>query len=160
MPIQLMTAQGEALLASKNTPWDAYPRPQLRRDNYVNLNGTWEFTVSPFATLPEEYKYTITVPFCPESVLSGLSFHPRDDNFFFYRRQFSVPLDRGNKRILLHVGAADQAAKVYVNEEPAGTHPSVFPVSPVSSGSVVVSSSGSSSSAFCSVRYTDRLCFG
>ena len=55
MPIDLMTAEGEALLASGKTPWTAYPRPQMKRDSYVNLNGQWDFTVTPGGNLPRQY---------------------------------------------------------------------------------------------------------
>ena len=68
MPIQLTTVQGEALLRSKDAPWTVYPRPQMRRDSYVNLNGTWELTA-------QGKNYQIRVPFCPESLLSGVQKH-------------------------------------------------------------------------------------
>ena len=68
----LMTPAGEALTS---TPWQAYPRPQLKRENYVNLNGTWDFTVTDSAALPNGYDRTILVPFCPESKLSGIGQH-------------------------------------------------------------------------------------
>ena len=54
------------------TSWDIYPRPQLRRNSYVNLNGQWDFALSPSPDFPEAYEETITVPFCPESALSGV----------------------------------------------------------------------------------------
>ena len=63
----LYTVQGEKV---SDTPWQAYPRPQMKRESYVNLNGKWEFTVSD--TKPESYDREILVPFCPESKLSGI----------------------------------------------------------------------------------------
>ena len=68
MPVQLTTVQGEKLLQSKETPWTIYPRPQMRRDSYVNLNGIWKLSVGDEA-------YDIRVPFCPESLLSGVQKH-------------------------------------------------------------------------------------
>ena len=68
MPVQLTTSQGEHLLNSQNTPWTVYPRPQMRRNSYVNLNGLWELTA-------EGETYEIRVPFCPESLLSGVQKH-------------------------------------------------------------------------------------
>ena len=122
MPIDLMTRQGENLLESKSTPWTVYPRPQMRRDSYVNLNGDWDFTVSPSADLPDRYDRQILVPFCPESQLSGLKFHPEDGQFLFYRRRFTLPEGFRKDRVLLHFGAVDQACEIYVNQFTAGHH--------------------------------------
>ena len=79
----LYTHAGENLF---DTPWETYPRPQLKRDSYVNLNGRWDFTVSPEPDQPKAYDQAILVPFCPESQLSGLKFHPEDGNYLFYRQ--------------------------------------------------------------------------
>ena len=122
MPIDLITEAGENLLKSKETPWTVYPRPQMKRDSYVNLNGTWDFTVSETRHLPETYDKQILVPFCPESQLSGLQFHPADGAFLFYRRTFTLPEGFEKDRVLLHVGAADQAAQIYVNQQLLYTH--------------------------------------
>ena len=115
MPMQLMTPQGEALLAENRTPWEVYPRPQLKRDSYVNLNGSWDFTVSHLRELPETYDRTVNVPFCPESTLSGIGKHFPEEAFLFYRRTFTLPEGFEKDRVLLHIGAADQIAQVYVN---------------------------------------------
>ena len=61
MLVDLMTHQGEELLASRETPWQIYPRPQMRRNSYVNLNGAWDFHVN------YENQGKIRVPFCPEN---------------------------------------------------------------------------------------------
>ena len=122
MPIDLMTARGQALLESGETPWQVYPRPQMKRESYVNLNGRWDFTVSPAPDLPETFDQEILVPFCPESQLSGLKFHPEDGNYLFYRRRFTLPEGFRKERVLLHFGAVDQEAEVYVNQKPVGSH--------------------------------------
>ena len=114
----LITPQGEHL---KNPPWQAYPRPQMKRDNYVNLNGVWDFFVSDSPALPGSYDQTILVPFCPESALSGVKKHFPEGSFLFYRRQLDLVPQPG-LRVLLHVGAADQIAEVYVNQKKIGTH--------------------------------------
>ena len=114
----LMTPQGETL---KNPPWQSYPRPQMKRENYVNLNGVWDFTVSELSDLPDDYDQTILVPFCPESVLSGVKNHAPEGSFLFYRRQLDL-VPQAGFRVLLHVGAADQTAEVYVNQKKIGTH--------------------------------------
>ena len=66
----LYTPRGENLAG---TPWMVYPRPQMKRDSYINLNGEWEFSVQD--SRPEQYDKKILVPFCPESALSGVEEH-------------------------------------------------------------------------------------
>ena len=117
MPEQLMTLQGEALLSSNETPWNVYPRPQMKRDSYLNLNGLWDFAVGDGG-----YDRQIRVPFCPESILSGIDAHFDEGCSLFYRKKFTLPegFDRG--RVLLHVGAADQKAEVFLNNVRVGKH--------------------------------------
>ena len=108
MPVQLTTKQGEALLQNNETPWTIYPRPQMRRDSYVNLNGLWELTVGDVCQ-------SIRVPFCPESLLSGVNQHFPEGSYLVYRRNFSLPADFNRGRVLLHIGAADQFTACFVN---------------------------------------------
>ncbi len=115
MPIQLTTVQGEKLLQTNETPWTIYPRPQMRRDSYVNLNGTWELSV-------EDEIYEIRVPFCPESLLSGVQKHFSEGARLKYRRKFTLPEGFNRGRVLLHIGAADQKAEIYVNQTHLATH--------------------------------------
>ncbi len=115
MPIQLTTLQGEKLLQSKETPWTVYPRPQMRRDSYVNLNGIWELSA-------EGQPYQIRVPFCPESLLSGVQKHFSEGTPLTYRRKFTLPEDFNRGRVLLHIGAVDQKAEIYVNQIRLATH--------------------------------------
>ena len=114
---ELYTPRSETL---SGTPWQTYPRPQLRRDSYVNLNGEWEFTASQ--TFPTVYDRKILVPFCPESQLSGIKQHFPEGIGLYYRRTFQLPEGFCKDRILLHIGAADQHAKVYVNQKEIGSH--------------------------------------
>ena len=115
----LYTTRGENL---SDTPWERYPRPQLRRNSYVNLNGTWEFAVSPAPDLPDTYPQTIRLPFCPESILSGLQQEIAPGSYLFYRRQLTLPAGFNQGRVLLHVGAADQVAEIYVNRQKVASH--------------------------------------
>ena len=115
----LYTARGEALTG---TPWDIYPRPQMRRKSYVNLNGSWDLAVSTSPELPDTYPDTITVPFCPESLLSGLHRNIAPGSYLFYRRSLTLPADFQTGRVLLHVGAADQIAQIYVNQKEVLSH--------------------------------------
>ena len=119
---KLYTAEGRALVDSGSTPWNTYPRPQLRRDSFLNLNGTWDFCVRKTPNLPEAYDKTILVPFCPESMLSGLDMEIKPGSHLFYRTQFSLPEGFQKDRVLLHIGAADQIADVYVNGQHICSH--------------------------------------
>ena len=106
----LTTPRGETL---SGTPWQVYPRPQMRRDSYINLNGEWDFAVS--SGNPETFDMRITVPFCPESRLSGIGRHFEEGVPMWYRRRFVLPDGFRRERVLLHIGAADQIAEVFVN---------------------------------------------
>ena len=112
----LYTPEGESL---QGTPWEVYPRPQLKRNSYVNLNGIWDFAVSENAAIPS-FDKQINVPFCPESGLSGLKLEVKPGSYLFYRRKISVQTQSG--RLLLHVGAADQIADIYVNQKQVCHH--------------------------------------
>ena len=115
MPLDLCTSQGEELLHGEQTPWTVYPRPQMRRDSYVNLNGMWEFSVA------DTHK-SIRVPFCPESTLSGVGEHFAEESTLTYRRTFVLPEGFARERVLLHFGAVDQEAVVLVNGQEVGRH--------------------------------------
>ena len=110
---ELMTAAGEKL---RGTPWTVYPRPQMKRDSCINLNGAWDFSVN------FESKGQIRVPFCPESKLSGIGTHYEEESLLCYNRRFTLPEDFNKGRVLLHIGAADQRTDVFVNGKPAGSH--------------------------------------
>ena len=110
----LYTVQGENL---SGTPWDIYPRPQLRRESYVNLNGAWELSVTG-----DKESYTIQVPFCPESLLSGVNKHFDDSAVLCYKKGFTLPEHFNQGRVLLHIGAADQTAEICVNKKRLGKH--------------------------------------
>ena len=116
MPYELTTLAGEKLTG---TPWNVYPRPQLRRESFVNLNGNWDFAVSGGAAVPSKFDRSILVPFCPESRLSGIGEHFAEGSYLFYRRRFTNP---GGQRVLLHIGGADQELTCYLNGEEIGSH--------------------------------------
>ena len=118
MPTTLTTRQGENL---SGTPWNIHPRPQFKRDNYVNLNGTWDFAVGK-TTFPHTWDKTILVPFCPESQLSGIVEHFEEGCALCYRRKVVLPESFTGKRVLLHIGAADQHLYCFVNDKKIGNH--------------------------------------
>ena len=103
-------------------PWDVHPMPQLRRERYQVLNGEWDFAAWEQTQVPPAFPQKITVPFPPEARLSGIDGHFPEGYHLFYRRSFSVPADWPKGRILLHIGAADQYAEVYVNQQRIGDH--------------------------------------
>ena len=117
----LSTPRGETL---SGTPWQVYPRPQMRRDSYINLNGDWEFAVSPGK--PVSFDRRIKVPFCPESRLSGIGQHFTEGASLWYRRRFVLPDGFRRDRVLLHIGAADQTAEVFVNGQRLCRHESGY----------------------------------
>ena len=119
MPEKLTTPAGEALTGA---PWETYPRPLLKRDSYVNLNGEWELAVAKTPTAFAAYNRKIRVPFAPESQLSGIGEHFEEGSSLFYRRNFTLPEGFKKDRVLLHFGAVDQFAEVYVNQTRVGNH--------------------------------------
>ncbi len=117
--VNLYTAAGEALTG---TPWDSYPRPQLRRERWLNLNGEWDFSIGEADGCFVGYDRIIRVPFCPESLLSGIGEVPPKGSALHYGRQFTLPDGFVRDRVLLHFGAVDQRARVWVNGHFVGEH--------------------------------------
>ena len=114
----LYTPRGEALTG---TPWTVYPRPQMKRDSYINLNGEWEFSVRD-CRFPKSYSRKILIPFCPESLLSGVHEHFPEGSALCYRKMVALPAGFNRGRVLLHIGAADQHLDCFVNDKKLGTH--------------------------------------
>ena len=105
----LLSESGEEFIAEKQMPWQEYPRPQMRRDKYCLLNGTWKCNGSD-----------ILVPFPPQAILSG--YGKKVDDKLVYEKNFILPSDFTKERILLHFGAVDQVAAVWVNGKKVGSH--------------------------------------
>tara|TARA_B100001939_G_scaffold150467_2_gene130095 strand:- start:908 stop:2053 length:1146 start_codon:yes stop_codon:yes gene_type:complete len=113
-----------------------YPRPQLQRDSYLNLNGYWNYAITGLDLDPDnnglqeiEYEGQILVPFSPESVLSGVNRSLSPDELLHYQRQVYLPenFHISNQRcLILHFGAVDQWARVYINGKLAGEHQGGF----------------------------------
>ncbi len=93
-----------------------YPRPQLVRKEWTNLNGLWNFCITARdAAQPTEFEGNILVPFCIESSLSGVKRPLTAEQCLWYRRTFATPDLRDGKRLLLHCGAVDWQARVILN---------------------------------------------
>ena len=117
----MLTPWGEAL--DREHPLPEYPRPQLRRNSYLNLNGIWEYAITKTAEKPAAMQGEIVVPFSPETPLSGVGHILQPDEYLWYRRSVTLPegFFRGG-RLLLHFGAVDQCCTVWVNGQEAGSH--------------------------------------
>ncbi|MHC4152831.1 MAG: glycoside hydrolase family 2 protein, partial [Planctomycetota bacterium] len=108
---------------SAGNVWPEYPRPQLTRNDWLNLNGQWEYAVRPKdQDKPETFDGTILVPFCIESTLSGVGKTVSEDEKLWYRRTFEIPENWAGKRILLNFDAVDWETTVWVNWEKVGSH--------------------------------------
>ena len=115
--------------AAQQIPRPEFPQPQFQREHWLNLNGPWEFEfddgnrglAEKWAGASKTFSRHITVPFCFESARSGIgdtSFHP----WVWYRRAITIPEDWKGRRVLLHFGAVDYRAMVWINGRLAGRH--------------------------------------
>ncbi|MBQ4130953.1 MAG: glycoside hydrolase family 2 [Clostridia bacterium] len=102
--------------------WNVYPRPQMKRDSFFCLNGKWDFAVNKTGEIPIAFTEKIIVPFCPQSVLSGINRLVSDSEYLIYKRDFTLPNGFNKGKILLHFGAIDQTATVFVNGKNVGKH--------------------------------------
>jgi len=100
-----------------------YPRPQMVREEWLNLNGLWEYAIRPKDDpQPKDFDGEILVPFPVESALSGVMKRVGPENHLWYQRIFEIPHDWSGKRVLLHFGAVDWESTVWINGKQIGTH--------------------------------------
>lgn len=124
----IMTRWASAVTPDKTLP--EYPRPQMVRDAWQNLNGLWDYAIAPKVDdRPKSWDGQILVPFPVESALSGVMKPVGPDNNLWYRRQFTLPSGSdtsskawAGKQILLHCGASDWQTTIWVNGKLVGTH--------------------------------------
>ncbi|RAV27530.1 glycoside hydrolase family 2 protein [Sinomicrobium soli] len=120
--------------------WKEYPRPQLERKDWLNLNGHWDYAIlDKDAPRPGNYQGKILVPFCVESELSGVQKKVLPEQQVWYRTSFTLPSSWSGKHILLHFGAADWETRLWINGEYAGSHkggsnPFSFDITPFLNG--------------------------
>lgn len=111
---QLFTARAQEI---GETPWDIYPRPSLKRDSFVCLNGDWDFAVTK-GEQPEKYTDKIRVPYPIESNLSNICKTYTDSDVFYYKKEFSFHKEKDT--VILHFGAVYQTCEVFLNSEKLG----------------------------------------
>ena len=117
---RIITVWGENLDPADVLP--EYPRPQMVREQWVNLNGLWEYAIAPIEAVPEEMGGHILVPFAVESALSGVGRAVTENDALWYSREITIPKDWDGQRIILHFGAVDWKAEVYVDDRFVGEH--------------------------------------
>lgn len=119
----MMTKWGNELKADK--VWQEYPRPQMERADWTNLNGLWDYAITPNSQqTAANWNGKILVPFCPESSLSGVGRLIEPTEALWYKRP--LPASKEGKRTLLHFEAVDYTTTVWVNGQRIGSHTGGF----------------------------------
>ena len=114
---RLYTEEG---LNLPKVPWNSYPRPQMQREEWMCLNGKWNFYTD------NSRKRDILVPFCPESLLSGFLNSPEPGTEMVYEREFNIPESWRKKRVLLHFGAVSRECMVSLNGREICRHDNAY----------------------------------
>ncbi len=103
-------------------PLPEYPRPQFVRDSYLSLNGTWKYVIKNNSGRPMRYLADITVPFSPETEISGVCRALKPTEYLFYLKKFTLPDGFNKGRVFVNFGAVDQLATVFLNGKEVGEH--------------------------------------
>lgn len=100
-----------------------YPRPQLVREKWINLNGLWDYSITAkTSTGPTAYAGKILVPYPLESALSGVKKFLQPDEALWYKRSFATPPLKSGEKLLLHFGAVDFESTIYINGKEIALH--------------------------------------
>lgn len=121
-PSPLQTRWAKEVNPSNALP--EYPRPQMVRSNWENLNGLWNYTITKATeqSIPAAFEGQILVPFPLESALSGVGKTLRPDERLWYKKTFDKPAAKGNEKVILNFGAVDFSTVVFINGKKAGEH--------------------------------------
>lgn len=112
-----------ATTVSPEKVWSEYPRPQMVRAEWINLNGLWKYAIRPKeGGMPEQWDGEILVPFAVESSLSGVMQTVGPEQVLWYHTAFEVPESWSDDQIVLHFGAVDWRAEVWINDIQLGQH--------------------------------------
>ena len=103
-------------------PLNEYPRPQFKRDSYICLNGYWEYAIKQTEDIPSVFDGQILVPFSPEVEKSGVNKKVMPEDYLFYRLKYDIPKDFIKDKVMLHFGAVDQIAEIFINGQFAFKH--------------------------------------
>jgi hypothetical protein len=103
-------------------PWLQYPRPDMVRNKWINLNGLWDYAITTKDTKPEKWDGSILVPYPVESAISGVKKRVSEKENLWYKRSFKIPASWGKKRILLNFEASDWETIVWVDGKEVGKH--------------------------------------
>lgn len=117
---RIMTEWAEQVTPENVLP--EYPRPQMVRAEWQNLNGLWEYAIVERGSKPTTYDGNILVPFAVESALSGVGKRVGEGNELWYQRTFTIPAKWSKNRIMLNFGAVDWKADIWVNGISVGSH--------------------------------------
>ncbi|MBQ3115425.1 MAG: glycoside hydrolase family 2 [Clostridia bacterium] len=110
----------EPSFINSSIPLAEYPRPQLKRDSYLSLNGEWDYCICKKGEFNGKYEGKIVVPFSPECELSGVKKQLQKDEELHYFSTFTLPDGFMQDKLLLNVGASDQITEVYLNNNLVG----------------------------------------
>lgn len=105
-----------------NPPLEEYPRPQMVRDSYLNLNGKWNFAISKFNSIEQEFKEEILVPYPVESSLSGICIRIPNKYYLIYNKKFNIEKGFLHEYTILHFDAVDQVCDIYFNKKKVMHH--------------------------------------
>jgi hypothetical protein len=103
-------------------PWMQYPRPDLVRNEWMNLNGLWDYAITQKGSKPENWDGTILVPYPVESALSGVRKRVSDNQNLWYKTTISIPNTWRKKHILLNFEACDWETVIYIDGKEIGMH--------------------------------------
>lgn len=103
-------------------PWLQYPRPDMVRNKWINLNGLWDYAITPRNIKPIKWDGSILVPYPVESAISGVKKRVSEKEHLWYKRTFEIPKDWDNKHILLNFEACDWETVIWIDNKEVGSH--------------------------------------